>query len=537
MVENKIQNTLKNLQEAGTLPVFNLPEILVERPKDDQFGEYTSNVALVLAKQAGKNSREVAELICEQLTKNGKQEDKFFEKIEVAGPGHLNFYLSLSSFGKMLDEVIEKKNEYGNSQFGAGKKVLLEFVSANPTGPIHLGNARGGPLGDSLSRVMKKAGYQVTNEYYVNDYGNQVAVLGHSLLRDEGAQYKGEYIEALAQEFESQKEKTDDPLEVGFWAAVKIIEEYIKPACAKAGIHFDNWFSEKSLHESGAVQNVLQMLAEKNLTYENEGALWFRSTQFGDDKDRVLVKKDGKTVTYTATDLAYHKNKIERGFDKLINIQGADHHGQAAVVRRFVEEILGAKDTVDLIMTQMVRVIKDGQEVKMSKRRGTYYALDDLIGEVGKDPVRFIFASYAPTSHITFDINLALEQSAKNPVYYVQYAHARLASILRKASEEGFSFDTADLSLLAHPKERELMRELLFFPELIEAIATDYSVHRLPQYAIRLADKLHSFYDACRVLDAEKKDLTAARLELIVAVKIVLGETLRLMGIAAPEKM
>ncbi len=529
--------------DLAEMPVFD-----VSRVKDERFGDYATNIAMILAGPLGRSPMEIAEEIVARVASHESREEKErFEKIEVARPGYINFTLSVPILTDVLRIIIDKQGRFGDSEIGVGKKVLLEFISANPTGPIHLGNARGGPLGDSLSLVLKKAGYAVTNEYYVNDYGNQVRVLGHSILKDEEAQYRGGYVDDLAEELNGT-DVSREALPVGMWAAGRILEQLIKPVCAKASIRFDNWFSEKSLHDSGEVSAVLDLLREKDLTYEKEGAIWFRSTEFGDDKDRVLVKSDEeKTVTYTAPDFAYHKNKIDRGFNILINIQGADHHGQAAVVGRFVEDVLGAKDVVKLILTQFVKIMQDGVEVKMSKRRGTYYALDDLIEEVGKDAVRFIFSSYAATSHIVFDIDLALERSAKNPVYYVQYAHARLASVLRKAEEAGIHqgpsltsrtvLDTADLSLLTHPKERELLRELSSFPELIEGVAETYAVHHLPQYAIRIADKLHSFYADCRVIDPENPELTKARLALVSGVKIVLRETLGLLGIDAPERM
>ena len=586
-------------------PVFD-----VSRVKDERFGDYATNIAMILAKPLGRSPMDVAGVLKEKLVslchservresrnlpdkneeipRQARDENSLglFEKIEVAKPGYINFHLSPLVLADVLRDVLAEGDRFGDSEIGKGKKVLLEFISANPTGPIHLGNARGGPLGDTLARVLEKSGYSVTNEYYVNDYGNQVRVLGHSILKDDEAQYRGGYIDDLAEEL-GVTDVPREALPVGMWAAGRILEQLIKPVCGKANIRFDNWFSEKSLHDSGEVAAVLDLLREKELTYEKEGAIWFRSMEFGDDKDRVLVKSDEeKTVTYTAPDFAYHKNKIDRGFDILINIQGADHHGQAAVVGRFVEDVLGAKDVVKLILTQFVKIMQDGVEVKMSKRRGTYYALDDLIEEVGKDAVRFIFSSYAATSHIVFDIDLALERSAKNPVYYVQYAHARLASVLRKAEEAGLSLaghseprppdsrqrvgqgvfesslpageagnlsdqdteilrraqddnakDGVDLSLLTHPKERELLRELSSFPELIEGVAETYAVHHLPQYAIRIADKLHSFYADCRVIDAEHPELTKARLALALGVKIVLRETLGLLGIDAPERM
>ncbi|MCK9378605.1 MAG: arginine--tRNA ligase [Candidatus Moranbacteria bacterium] len=533
-LEKKIQKAVKDL--------FGLEQtgFVVDYPKDEKFGDYATNVAMVLVSILKKSPMEIAEEIKTQILKC-KMTDKnvkFLEKVEVVKPGYINFYLSSEYFQNKVREINEKKEEYGNSKIGDKKKFLIEFVSANPTGPIHLGNARGGPLGDALANVLKKSNHQVEREYYVNDFGNQVLMLGHSILKDEETQYRGDYVDDLA----SQKsEKMNDPMEVGNWGANVILEKFIKPTCEKLGVNFDIWFSEKSLHTNGKVDEAVDLLRECDLIYEKDGAIWFKSTQFGDDKDRVLIKSNG-FKTYSATDFAYHKNKIERGFDKLINIQGADHHKQAEVVKSFVENFLHKKGKLDLIMTQIVRVIKDGKEIKMSKRKGIYFALDDLLEEVGKDAVRFIFTSYAPTSHINFDLNLALERSEKNPVFYVQYAHARICSILRKM-EEAESGEriknrkAVDLSLLVHKKEISLIREMGKFPELIEEISKNYEVHKLPHYAVSLADKFHSFYAVCKVNDEKKPELSLARQELVKAVRIVLSETLRLVGVSAPESM
>ncbi|EKE16458.1 MAG: hypothetical protein ACD_11C00013G0002 [uncultured bacterium] len=512
---------------------FALPKIEISRPKEEIFGDYTANVAMILAGKIKKNPMEIAESIKHKV--ESRKYEAGIERIEIVKPGYMNFYLSKEYFQNKIAEINRAKEEFGNSNIGDGRKVLVEFVSANPTGSIHLGNARGGPLGDALANVLNKSGYQVAREFYVNDFGNQVLMLGHSILKDDQAQYRGDYVEDLAKNLDAEKK---DPMEIGNWGAEIILEKFIKPTCEKLGIKFDNWFSEKSLHTSGEVEKTIAILREKNLVYEQDGATWFKSTQFGDDKDRVLVKSNG-FKTYSATDFAYHKNKIERGFDKLINIQGADHHKQAEVVKSFVENILGQKDKMGLIMTQIVRVIKDGKEVKMSKRKGVYFALDDLLDEVGKDAVRFIFTSYAPNSHINFDIDVAKEQSEKNPVFYAQYAHARICSILSKAGisdkEQGIS--DKNLELLNNEKELSLMKELNKFPELIEEISRTYEVHKLPYYAIGLADKFHSFYAVCRVIDEENSKLTEARLNLINAVRIVLAEALRLIGVSAPNKM
>lgn len=523
-IQEIIKKAIEALQKAEKWPVFAVPEIIVENTKEEKFGDYSTNVAMVLAKEVKKNPMEAAEEILKQV-----QDDRF-QKIEIAKPGYINFYLSEKYFHNLIEKINKEKEKFGENKLGKNQKVLLEFISCNPTGPVHLGNGRGGPIGDVLANVLEKNNYQTTREFYVNDFGNQVEVLGHSVLKDEEAQYKGDYVDDLARK---KDENMTDSMEVGIWAAGMILNDFIKPACKKSGVRFDNWFSEKSLHENGKVEEIIILLKEKKLSYEKEGALWYKSTQFGDDKDRVMIKSDGKK-TYLANDFAYHKDKISRNFDKLITVQGADHFKEAEVVKNFVEKVLEWKGQIDYIFSQMVRVIKDGQEVKMSKRKGVYFALDDLIDEVGPDAVRFIFTSYSPSSHISFDMNLAKERSEKNPVFYVQYAYARICSIISKANNKN---NKIDLSLLKNKKELNLMRELDKFPELLEEIAGTYEVHKLPHYAIKVADKFHSFYNDCRVIDEKNPELSSARLELIKAVKIVLGETLRLIGVSAPEKM
>ncbi len=507
-LEKIIAEAISALQKDKTWPAFDIPEIEISHPKDEKFGDYTTNVAMVLGKITGKKPMETANIINQQLTTNDLQQ---FEKLEVAPPGYINFYLSQSYLHRTVTEINRKAQKFGNSILGKGKKVQVEFISANPTGPIHLGNGRGGPLGDALASILEKVGYKVEREFYVNDWGNQIDILGHSVTKDEKAEYRGEYIDDLAKRL---PKNLKEPREVGYWAAGMILEEMVKPTCGKLGIKFDNWFSEKTLHEKGKVDKVLELFKKNKLVYEKEGALWYKSTKFGDDKDRVLVKTDGEK-TYFAVDTAYHKNKFDRGFDKVIDIWGADHYGDVIRVKSAVEEVLGYKSKLDFIITQFVRVIKDGKEVRMSKRKGVYFALDDLIEEVGKDAVRFIFLSYAPATHVNFDINLARERSEKNPVYYVQYAHARIFSILRK-SEIGKRGSTSldqigpkisNLELLTYEKELSLMRELNKFPELISEIAESYEAHKLPHYAIKLADKFHAFYEKCRVINEENPEL------------------------------
>ena len=532
-IRQLIQQVIKSVYGID----FDVEKIKVDYPPEG-VGDFATNVALLLAKEVGNSPMNVAGELAESirdLTSSALEvRSRIFdsEKIEVAKPGFINFYLAEKLVQEVVVKINEEKNNFGNSEIGKGKKIHLDFVSANPTGPIHVGNARGGPLGDTLANVLEKAGYKPYREYYINDAGNQVEILGHSIIGDSEAQYNGEYIEELINKI-SEK----DPRKAGEAGLKIIIEEIIKPSMEKFGINFDNWFSEKELQGSGKVDEIINLLKEKKYVYEKDGATWFKSTEFGDDKDRVVIKSTGEK-TYFGSDIAYHKDKIDRGFDKLIDIWGADHHGEVARTKGALKA-LGYENKLDVILTQFVRILKDGQEMKMSKRAGTYVSIDDLIDEVGKDATRFFFLMHSADTHMNFDMDLAKERSEKNPVYYVQYAHARISSILRKAeSQLGNSVSKRKPSFqVTNPKERALVLELFKFPDLVEEISQNYAVHYLPQYAMGLADKFHSFYAECRVIDESNLELTAARLELVKAVQIVLAEALRLMGISAPEKM
>ncbi len=505
---------------------FDISKIKVDYPPREM-GDFATNIPLFLAKEVGKSPMEVAEKLSKELNSLGELDSK------IAKPGFINFFLPEETLWYAVMKINKEKRNFGNSGVKKDKKIHLDFVSANPTGPIHVGNARGGPLGDTLANVFKKAGYEPYREYYVNDTGNQADILGHSILGDAEAQYSGEYIKDL-----KNKTENGNPRKVGEKGTQIILEDIIKPSMKKFGIKFDNYFSEKELQKSGKVDEVLSALKEKGFIFEKEGATWFKSTEFGDDKDRVVVKSNGEK-TYFGTDIAYHQEKLERGFEKLIDIWGADHHGEVARTKGALEA-LGYKDKLEIILTQFVRVIKDGKEMKMSKRSGTYVSVDDLIEEVGKDATRFFFLMHSAGTHMNFDMSLAKERSEKNPVYYVQYAHARIASILKKAASLELSPEKVrgvNSKNATHPKGRALIVELLKFPDLVFEVSQNYAVHYLPQYAIGLSDKFHSFYSECRVIDESNMDLTAQRLELVKAVQIVLAETLRLMGISAPNKM
>lgn len=532
-IKKLLNEAVSQAKKAQGWSNFEMPEIGVGYTKNDQFGDYSSNIAMILAGKIGKNPMEIAEIIKSQIINHKSQN---FEKIEVAAPGYINFYLSKKYLQNKVAEINKQKEKFGNSQIGKNIKVNNEFISANPTGPFHLGNGRGGFCGDSLSRVLRKAGFEVVSEYYVNDAGEQVMKLGHSVLKDNEAVYVGEYIDELNKKYGNIL----DVREVGQKAANDILENIIqKTTREKMQINFDEWISEKKIQDEKFVERAIEILKNKNLTYELDGAVWLRTTEFGDDKDRVLIKSDGQKA-YFASDCGYILNKIERRFDKIVEIWGADHHGYTNRFRAAAEALGFSKENIKFIIVQLVRLIKNGQAVRMSKRAGNVVYMDDLIQEVGHDITRFFLLMYSPDTHMNFDLKLAKERSQKNPVFYVQYAHARICSILNKSESQKLKVESPNeihLSLLTHEKELSLIKELNKFPELIEEISESYEVHKLPHYAIKLADKFHSFYDECRVIDDANPELTKARLLLINAVRIVLAETLELIGVSAPESM
>jgi len=478
MVRQEIKKTIKKAVRKYKVSGF-----LVETQKEKNHGDYSTNVAMIIAKKEKRNPQEVANLLIK------KMEDKRW-KIEIAGPGFINFFLS--------DEYLKKVKVSTKLNIGKRKKINVEFISANPTGPLTLGNGRGGFGGDVLSNVLKKAGYDVTREFYINDRGNQIKRL------KEG-DYKGETRTASQIQKENQK----------------VITKKMK-------INFDVWFSEKSLTKE--IAKSLTLLKKKGLTYEKDNALWFKSTSFGDDKDRVLVKKNGET-TYFASDIAYLKNKFDRGFSKLIIFLGADHYGYIGRMKAAVEALGYDKKQIDFVVMQFVALMESGKVKKMSKRAGVYRTVKELIDDLGLDIVRFFFIQRGANSHLIFDLELAKEKSQKNPVYYIQYAYARMSSILRKAKIK----PAKKLSLLKE-EDMDLMKQVIRFPEIVEDTAKDYQMQRIPQYAIELAESFHRFYQYCPVISDDKK-ITASRLALVKTTQEILKETLNLMGISAPEKM
>lgn len=540
LIKKSIREVILKSQKEKTIPVFENEGVKIDRPKDEKFGDYSANIALVLAGKVGGKPMEIAADLVKRFDLSRPKQPKeveprfadIFEKVEVVPPGYINFHLSKEYLQNKIAEINKEQEKFGKSEIGKGKKVNNEFISANPTGPLTVGNGRGGYYGDGISKILKKAGFNVTNEYYVNNTGEQIAKLGHSVLKDSEAVYQGRYIDELNKELGK-----GDAKKIGKRAAEIILEKYIKKTTEeKMKIKFDSWIFEENIYKKKYVNRAIDILKEKNITYEKDGALWLKTTEFEDDKDRVLIKSNGEKA-YFASDCGYILNKIERGFDKIIEIWGADHHGY---VSRFkaAAKALGFSGELKFIIVQLVKLVKDGREVRMSKRAGNVVYIDDLIKEVGNDAARFFFLMYSPDTHMNFDLGLAKERSEKNPVYYAQYAHARIHSILAKAKNaKRKTKNYGSLSLLTHEKELSLMKELNKFPELVEEIAQSYEVHKLPQYAVKLADKFHSFYGECRVIDGDNPELSKARHDLINAVRIVLAEALRLMGISAPERM
>ena len=524
-----IKDTIKSQINQILKEKYNLKNILfqIEYPPQAELGDYSCNIAMILAKKLNKNPKEVANEILDNL----KNLENIFKNIEVVKPGFINFFLSENFLNKKIKEILKDKEKFGKLKPEKKYKIQVEFISANPTGPLTLANGRGGFSGDVLANVLSLAGHKVEREYYVNNFGNQVKVLGHSVLQDKEAQYSGEYIDKLAEE----KINSQDPEKIGIWAADKIIKEYIQPCIKKINIKFDNYFFEKDLHESGKVDEMLQELKNKNLVFEKQGAIWLKIAQAeaGDEKDRVLVKSNGDK-TYFLADIAYHWNKFHcRKFDKVINLWGADHHGYVPRLK-LAMALIGYPDKLEILLMQMVRLIKDGKEYKMSKRQGVYVLLEELIDEVGLDVARFFFLMHANNKAMDFDLNLAKEKSQKNPVFYVQYAHARICSILRKVS-----FLTVIPTKVGVQKlefsEKKLITQLIKWQELIFEVAENYEVHKIVFYAIAVADKFHEFYENCKVIEDNK--VLEYRLEIIKATKQVLQNVLKCLGVSAPEKM
>lgn len=548
-ISQRIIEALEKARGEGQISFASLPNFIIEVPREKTHGDFATNVAMLMTKEAKMNPRKIAQLIVDNFDHDGS----WVEKTEIAGPGFINFYLDHKWLYQVLPLVQKEGDLYGSSAAGQGLKVQVEFVSANPTGLLHMGNARGAALGDSLANLLDRAGYQVSREFYINDTGNQIENFGKSLearylqglgqdvpFPEEG--YHGEDIidtvqriiqdvgdSYLALDAQVRKEKLID-------IALNEKITAIKETLSSFGVEYDVWFSEKSLHDAGKIKEVIEILQEKDLIYEQEGALWFRSSKFGtDEKDEVVVRANG-IPTYFAADIAYHKDKYDRGFDWVINIWGADHHGHVARMKGSMEALGHDPDNLTVILMQLVRLFRGGEIVRMSKRTGQYITLSELVEEVGKDAARYFFVMRNPDSHLEFDLDLAKQESSNNPVYYVQYAHARICSILKATGLETPDAKKIDLTLLKEPEELELIRKIADLPDEIAQAAKALEPHRMARYAHDLASIFHSFYNSCRVL-TDEEELKNARLILVQATGIALKNVLNLLGVNALERM
>ena len=527
-------------------------DFTVEGPNNPVNGDYSTNAAMILARENKTAPKKLAERLAKELRRN-----KFYKSVEIAGPGFINFRISTSLYQKMLWDIHNLGADFGSSDFGQGEKVLLEFVSANPTGPLNIVSARAAAYGDTLHRIMQKVGFDPTREFYINDAGNQVDILAESLelrLREIHGEnigefpyeaYHGEYVKHLAHKLNAsegvrifmlpEKERTDRLKEF----ALNELLEMQRLSLERFDVYFDGWVSEKTLRAEGVVEEVLSYLTEADCTYEKEDAIWFSSTKFGDDKDRVLMKSDG-SITYFVPDLAYHLTKIQRGFTKLIDVFGPDHHGYVPRLRAAFRALKYDDSMLEIIFLQQVNLFESGERVKMSKRAGKIVTMDDLINVVGKDAARYFFIARKANAHLNFDLELALQQNNENPVYYCQYAHARICSILKKARKDKVyphSFKAELTHKLNKPDELALIQKMAGLPELLELIALHREPHRLATFTEELCGLFHRFYNKYKVVSPKNKELSQARLLLIEAVKDILALCLELMGISAPDKM
>ena len=537
------------IEKAGLVEAGTELNIHLETPKDKANGDFATNIAMQLTKLAKKPPRAIAEAILEALETEGTS----IEKIDIAGPGFMNITVRKDFLADVVKAAFEQGENYGRSNAGAGEKVQVEFVSANPTGDLHLGHARGASVGDSLCNVMDFAGFDVSREYYINDAGNQINNLAYSL--------EARYKQALGMDAEMPEDGYHGPdiieiagkLKEEFGAEIleksdeerfKFFREHgLRLELAKLQndlknfrVEFDVWYSETSLYGNGKIEAALEKLKANGHVFEEEGATWFRSTTFGDDKDRVLIKNDG-SFTYLTPDIAYHEDKLQRGFDKLVNIWGADHQGYIPRMKAAIEALGYDRGTLEVDIIQMVQLYKNGEKFKMSKRTGNAVTMRELVEEVGLDAVRYFFVKTAGDSHMDFDLDLAVSQSNENPVYYAQYAHARINSILRSANEQGYVASLDNLSLLTAEKEEDVLKKVGAFPQVVADAAKHRTPHRIANYIQELAAAFHSFYGAEKVINADNKELTEARLALITSVKTTLANALRLIGVSAPEKM
>ena len=547
-IVKNLEQAAAQAQQQGLIPQVDLPDIVLEHPQNPEHGDYAATVAMKLAKSARMNPFTIAEAITSVLSPIDG-----VESVSVVRPGFINIALSHEWLTRQVDEILNHGIQYGNSALGQGTKLQLEFVSVNPTGPLHVGHGRGAVLGSTLANILSATGYSVEKEYYINDAGNQMdnffaslyaryreAVLGlPAEMPPDG--YLGQYMIDLAQDLESEKSKIESMSEeevkarlgkLGLEKMLRQIDEDLK----LLGVEFDNWFSEQTLYDSGQFEKIMALLKQDNHIEEREGAQWFVSTELGEDKDNVLVRSSG-VPTYFAADIAYHYNKFaERGFDRVIDIWGADHQGHVSRMKTAMDALGISGNNLDILLSQMVSLRRGEEVVKVSKRTGDIVTLREVIEEVGADVCRFFFLARSANSQMDFDLELAKKQSMDNPVYYVQYGHARIAGIMRLAREKGIDYSNGNVSLLTEPAELDLIKLLIQFAETLEIVAKSLEPQHLPYYAQDLATSFHNFYEKCRVI-TEDEQLTAARLKLVEASRFVMAKALHLMGMNAPERM
>ena len=578
-LQDLIKKCIQDLISKGIL-IEMPPNVRLDHTKDNSHGDYATNIALMLSKQAKMKPVDLAKIIVDQL-----EESSFINKIEIAGPGFINFFISDESSSSVVSEIIDQGALYGSSEIGQGKKVLLEYVSANPTGPLHVGHGRGAAYGATISNLLRAVGFKVDNEYYVNDAGRQMDILAVSIylrylslcgenLRFPDNGYQGQYIKDIAQviyessgeEFykkfdlifanvskdgseggdkeshidgliENSKSILGDSFRAIFQVGIESILGGIKSDLSEFGVVFEKWFSEQSLIDTGLSESCISKLKESQKVYEKDGALWFKTTNYGDEKDRVVVRDNGNH-TYFASDIAYHFDKFERGYDKIINVWGADHHGYISRVKASIDALGHSPDKLEILLVQFANLYRGGSKVQMSTRSGSFVTLEDLRKEVGNDAARFFYILRKSEQHMDFDLDLAKSKTNENPVYYIQYAHARICSVFRQANEKEMEVDhsQANLSLLTEGIEKNIIKELSRYKSVLESSAIQYEPHQLAYYLRDLSTHFHSYYNACKFI-VEDKHLTQARLSLIHATRQILINGLSILGVSAPESM
>ena len=554
-ISYRIREAAKAAYEKGDLPSSAFPEVDVEEPKAASHGDFSTNIAMVMASSQKMPPRQIAQTIIKHFS----DPEGIFLDIEIAGPGFINFFVTPSSWYSTLRSIHEADARYGATDIGRGKKVQVEFVSSNPTGPLHVGHGRGAAVGDTLANILSFCGYDVEKEYYINDSGRQIHTLGRSVflrykeLLGEEVQfpqdcYQGDYIRDLAKKINDQKASTEtylpnmrdetEAITICARFAAQIILDGIRKDLESFGVTFDSWFSEQGLYDSGKVNAMIDTFRSRNIIYEKDGALWFKTQEFGDEKDRVVVKTDGQT-TYIASDIAYHHDKFTRGSERVINVWGADHHGYIQRIAASIEASGHDRNHFDVILVQLVNLLRSGKPVAMSTRAGEFVTLRDVINEVGRDAARFLFLTRHYDSPLEFDLETAKKQTNENPVYYVQYVHARISSIVQKALEReirSIAWDDKAIARLKAPEEIQLIKAMARYPDTVKSSAESMEPHRITYYLMNLASHFHAYYNKHRVLTDDSR-LSLGRLYLVIAVQKVIRNGLELLGVSAPSKM